>query len=96
MQLAGRRAAPVPREGEIFLDARGAGRSLRISRHAEAGVVVLSLWRSTVCVGTFRLPVEEVPDLVAVLRDGLHASYDAAHDHAGAHAADPLHLASEI
>ena len=33
-------------------------------------MVVLSLWRGGVCTGTFRLPVDEVPDLIDVLRAG--------------------------
>ena len=33
--------------------------------------MVLSLWRGSTCTGTFRLPVEEVPDLIDALRDGL-------------------------
>lgn len=82
-------ARPAPRAGEVFLDVRGAGRTLRVSWHEEAGVVVLSLWRSGVCTGTFRLPVDEVPDLVEVLRGGLANAYDAARQ-------DPLRLASEI
>ena len=32
--------------------------------HHEAGLVVLSLWRDNVCAGTFRLEVDEVPDLI--------------------------------
>ena len=68
-------ASPLPATGEVFLDARGAGRSLRVTWHAEAGVVVLSLWRHTVCAGTFRLPADEVPALIEVLRDGLAAAY---------------------
>jgi hypothetical protein len=81
-------ASPVPREGEVFLDARGGSRTLRVSRHDEAGVVVLSLWRGGVCAGTFRLPADEVPDLVAALRRGLASAYGAV--------TDPLRLASEI
>ena len=83
------RARPAPRAGEVFLDARGSGRTLRVSWHQEAGVVVLSLWRSGVCTATFRLPVDEVPDLVEALRGGLSQAYDAA-------CSDPLRLASEI
>ena len=83
------RPSPAPRAGEVFLDARGSGRTLRVSWHEEAGLVVLSLWRSGVCTGTFRLPVDEVPDLVEVLRGGLSLAYDAARQ-------DPLRLASEI
>ncbi|HEU5046201.1 MAG TPA: hypothetical protein VFT75_18920 [Nocardioidaceae bacterium] len=86
-------ARPAPRAGEVFLDARGSGRTLRVSWHEEAGVVVLSLWRSGVCTGTFRLPVDEVPDLVEALRDGLSQAFDAART---APRPDPLRLASEI
>jgi hypothetical protein len=68
-------ATPLPRTGEIYLDARSAARALRVSWHSEAGLVVLSLWRDNVCAGTFRLAIEEVPDLIDVLRAGLDASY---------------------
>jgi hypothetical protein len=74
-------ATPLPRAGEIYLDARSPSRALRVSWHEEAGVVVLSLWRANVCVSTFQLPVEEVPDLVDVLRAGLDASYTSALAH---------------
>jgi hypothetical protein len=33
--------------------------------------VVLSLWRGGTCTGTFRIPVADVPGLVAALQDGL-------------------------
>ena len=58
-------ARPLPRTGSIFLDARGGDRALRVSWHHEAGLVVLSLWRDNVCAGSFRLAVDEVPDLIA-------------------------------
>ena len=70
--------SPLPRAGEIYLDARGDDRVLRVSWHHEAGLVVLSMWRDNHCVGSFRLAVEDVPDLIDVLRAGLDASYDAA------------------
>ncbi len=59
----------------MFLDARGGDRALRVSWHPEADLVVLSLWSGGTCTGTFRLPVEEVPDLVEVLRGGLAQAY---------------------
>lgn len=71
-------ASPLPLTGEIYLDARSPSRALRVSWHSEAGLVVLSLWRDNVCAGTFRLAIEEVPDLIDVLRAGLDASYSAA------------------
>ena len=69
-------ASHLPATGEVFLDARGGARSLRVSWHGESGLVVLSLWREGVCAGTFRLTVDEVPGLIEVLRDGLARAYD--------------------
>jgi hypothetical protein len=37
---------------------------------------VLSLWRGGTCSATFRLAIDEVPDLITVLRGGLSTSYD--------------------
>jgi hypothetical protein len=68
--------APLPTAGEVFLDARGSGRALRVSWHPEADLVVLSLWTGGTCTGSFRLPAEDVPDLVDALREGLARSYD--------------------
>ena len=68
-------ARPLPRTGSIFLDSRGSDRALRVSWHHESGVVVLSLWRENVCAGSFRLPVDEVPDMIDALRAGLDAAY---------------------
>jgi hypothetical protein len=68
-------ARPLPATGEVFLDARGAERVLRVSWHYDADLVVLSLWRDNVCTGSFRLAVDEVPDLIALLRSGLDTSY---------------------
>jgi hypothetical protein len=61
---------PLPTAGEVFLDARGSQRALRVTWHGEADLVVLSLWHRGTCTGTFRLPVAEVADLIAVLQDG--------------------------
>ena len=70
--------APLPAAGEVFIDARGSGRALRVSWHRLGPVgndlVVLSLWRGGTCTATFRLPVEDVPDLVAALQEGLSAA----------------------
>ena len=74
---------PLPRSGSIFFDARGGDRALRVSWHDEDGLVVLSLWRENVCAGTFRLAVDEVPELIALLRDGLDRAYDVARDRVG-------------
>ncbi len=79
---------PLPAAGEVFLDTRGSGRALRVSWHhlvpGEGDLVVLSLWNGSTCTGTFRLAVQDVPDLVDALRDGLARSFDARRDDAGA------------
>jgi hypothetical protein len=69
-------SAPTPLGAEFFLDTRGDARSLRVRWHHEDGLVLLSLWRGSECTGTFRLPVEDVPTLIAALRAGLQAAYD--------------------
>jgi hypothetical protein len=71
-------ARPLPATGEIFLDARGGDRAMRVSWHHESGLVVLSLWRDNVCTGSFRLAVDDVPELISLLRSGLDTAYDVA------------------
>jgi hypothetical protein len=61
----------LPSHGHLFADARGDGRWMRLTWHEEAGLVVLSLWRQTTCVGTLRLEREQVPALVNALVAGL-------------------------
>jgi hypothetical protein len=64
-----------PREpGEVFLDARGEGRAMRLRWHHEADLVVLSLWRDHLCTGTFRLTSADVGDFVDALVDGLRGA----------------------
>ena len=67
--------SPVPDGVEYFLDTRGGARALRVSWHHEADVVVLSMWRGEQCVATFRLAIEEVPELIDALRQGLDRAY---------------------
>jgi hypothetical protein len=62
-----------PTRGEVFLDARGSDRSLRVTWHGESGVVVLSLWRGSVCAGSFRLESDELPRFIRALAEGLPA-----------------------
>jgi hypothetical protein len=71
-------ARPLPETGSVFLDARGGDRALRVSWHTDAGVVILSLWHGNVCSGSFRLSVDEVPDLIEMLRHGLDQAYSEA------------------
>ena len=70
-------ARPLPETGQVFLDARGGDRALRVSWHTESGLVVLSLWHGNVCSGSFRLAVDEVPELIEMLRAGLDEAYAA-------------------
>ena len=60
------------------MNARGGNRAMRVSWHHEAGLVVLSLWRDNVCAGSFRLAVDEVPELIEMLRAGLDTAYTVA------------------
>lgn len=64
----------LPVHGEVFVDARGGDRMLRVNWHRAAGpdgLVVLSLWRGETCVGSFRLRARDVPLLVDVLARGV-------------------------
>ena len=58
-------------ETTILVDARGDDRALRVTWHPELsdrdGLVVISLWRDNLCVGSFRLTADEVPDLLHAL-----------------------------
>ena len=53
----------------MFLDERGSG--LRVTWHPERDLVVLSVWHDDRCVGTFRLPVQDVPRLSGLLAAAL-------------------------
>ncbi len=57
--------------GEVFVDARGNGRAMRLTWHHEADLVVLSMWRDGFCAGTFRLAKEDVNEFIDALVDGL-------------------------
>jgi len=62
---------PFPTDGDVFLDARGSERCLRVSWHHDRGLAVVSLWRGDTCVGTLQLTREEVPRVIAALANGL-------------------------
>jgi hypothetical protein len=53
-------ATPLPNQGDVFFDCGRPDRSLRLSRHPDAGVIVLSIWNGGVCQGTFRLQADQV------------------------------------
>lgn len=76
---------PLPTRGEVYVDARGDGRALRVSWHHEQDMVILSLWRDTLCACSFRLQSEDVVSLVNTLVRGLSEGYSPASSerHAG-------------
>jgi hypothetical protein len=53
----------------MFLDERGTG--LRVTWHPERDLVVLSVWQGDSCVGTFRMPVRDIPRLSGLLAAAL-------------------------
>jgi hypothetical protein len=53
----------------MFLDERGA--ALRVTWHPERDLVVLSVWHGDSCVGTFRMPVQDIPRLSGLLAAAL-------------------------
>ncbi|GAA3226965.1 hypothetical protein [Actinocorallia longicatena] len=64
-------ATPLPKTGEVFFDARGDQRAMRLSWHPDADVVVLSLWNQGTCVATFRLASTEITPFIEALAQGL-------------------------
>jgi hypothetical protein len=55
----------LPTRRDVFIDQRGA--ALRATWHPEQDVVVLSVWHHDRCVGTFRMPIQDVPRLSGLL-----------------------------
>jgi hypothetical protein len=62
---------PLPRHGQWVWDLRGEGRGVRVSAHADVGVLNVSLWREGTCVGTAQLLPADVAKLVSGLSEGL-------------------------
>lgn len=59
---------PLPSFGEVFFDARGQERVLRVTWHE--GTLVLSLWRGEMCTASFRMPMDDVGRLLDTLDVG--------------------------
>lgn len=59
---------PLPSFGEVFFDARGQERCLRVTWHE--GTLVLSLWRGEMCTASFRMPLDDVDRLIDTLDEG--------------------------
>jgi hypothetical protein len=64
------RPRPRPIAGAVLGDARGDGRALRVTWHADEGVVVMSVWKDNVCTTTVRLTPDQVAPLVETLQAG--------------------------
>jgi hypothetical protein len=62
---------PLPRHGGVHFDPARPGHTLRISGHAETGIVVISIWRGDYCVITHELPAGDVPDVIRSLARAL-------------------------
>ncbi|PKK14733.1 MAG: hypothetical protein BUE48_008865 [Thermomonospora sp. CIF 1] len=79
-------ANPLPRAGEVFFDARGEDRALRLSWHPDAQVMVISIWNGGVCSGTFRLSARDIPAFMESLSQGMPAPQPRGRRHASAEA----------
>ena len=77
---------PLPVASSVLRDARGEGRTMRVTWHAEADVMVLSTWRGGDCVATVRLTPADSAALVAAVAAALGERATAP---AAAPAADP-------
>jgi hypothetical protein len=56
---------------EWFVDDRSPVRRMQVAWHPSERLVILSLWQGDTCTGTFRLPIEDAPQLMHVLVDAL-------------------------
>src|SRR5687767_8232767 len=61
------RLTPVPRMGDLFIDVRGDGRTMRVSLHPDRDIAVISLWSGSTCRASFRLPLEDSARLAELL-----------------------------
>ncbi|GAA1030278.1 hypothetical protein GCM10009557_21690 [Virgisporangium ochraceum] len=82
------RLSPVPRIGDMFMDARGDDRTMRVSLHPDRGIAVVSLWAGTTCRSSFQLPLEDAARLADLLSPSEPASYPGL--------ADDLHTTGSI
>lgn len=59
--------SPAPSFGAVFVGRDVNGRALRVSSHADLGLVVLSIWQDDRCAATVRLAEEDIPAVVQAL-----------------------------
>jgi hypothetical protein len=84
----------------MFIDARGDGRTMRVSLHPERGVVVVSLWAGTTCRASFQLPTDDAGRLADLIGPSSPSSFselsfDAGHPYPGLADAE-LHTTGSI
>jgi hypothetical protein len=60
---------PVPILGDVFQDVRADQRTMRVSFHQGAGMLVVSLWSGGLCRASFRMAAGEVGRLSTMLAD---------------------------
>jgi hypothetical protein len=65
---------PLPNPGDVFSDVRDPDRTMRVSYHADAGIVVVSLWSGRLCRASFRMAADEAARLVTALGQAALAS----------------------
>ena len=82
---------PLPSHGRWVQDLRGEGRAVRVSAHADRGLLVLSVWRAGACVGTVQLRPDEAAELVTGLAEGLAHLAPAGPSGPLPHEVTPLH-----
>ncbi len=62
---------PFPADRWTWESARGLSRAVRVTPHAEAGLLTVSFWRDDRCAGTVRLTPAEAASLVGRLTAAL-------------------------
>ncbi|MGY1773837.1 hypothetical protein [Blastococcus sp. SYSU D00813] len=62
---------PFPADKWTWESARGLSRAVRVSPHANAGLLTISFWRDDRCAGTVRLTPAEAASLVGRLTAAL-------------------------
>jgi hypothetical protein len=60
---------PLPNLGDVFRDVRADQRTMRVSFHQGAGMLVVSLWSGGQCRASFRLASDEIGRLSATLAE---------------------------
>lgn len=90
------RLTPVPRMGDLFVDARGDGRTMRVSLHPQREIAVVSLWSGNTCRASFQLPLEDAGRLADLLSAAAAPADTSEPDHPYPGLADTTHTTGAI